>query len=120
MTKWGTRFTQKDLTAMQLNKVPVNKYHNVITTVDNIKFRSKREANFYNTLKLLQKKGHVIYFHRQVRFDLPGNTAYYADFQVFNKDKTITYFDVKGKRLPAYIKNKKQVEALYPVEIVEV
>jgi hypothetical protein len=96
-----------------------SKYNAQITEVDKIKFRSKKEAAFYRGLQILQQKGHIKYFHRQVRFDLPGNTGYYVDFQVFNKDGTVTYFDVKGRRLKEYIRNKKQVEALYPVEIIE-
>ena len=96
-----------------------NKFNAQITEVDCIKFRSKKEANFYRTLKILQEKGHVKYFHRQVAFDLPGNTRYIVDFQVFNKDGTVTYFDVKGRRLKEYIRNKKQVQALYPIIIEE-
>ena len=97
-----------------------NKYNAQITEVDGIKFRSKKEATFYRGLKTLQAKGHVKYFHRQVAFDLPGNTKYLVDFQVFNKDGSIVYFDVKGRRLKEFIRNKKQVEALYPIEIIEV
>ena len=97
-----------------------NKFNAQITEVAGIKFRSKKEAAFYRGLKTLQAKGHIKYFHRQVPFDLPGNTKYLVDFQVFNADGSVSYFDVKGRRLKEYIRNKKQVEALYPIEILEV
>lgn len=96
-----------------------NKFNAQITEVGGIKFRSKKEAAFFRGLKTLQAKGHIKYFHRQVAFDLPGGTRYIVDFVVFNKDGTISYFDVKGRRLKEYIRNKKQVEALYPVKILE-
>lgn len=34
----------------------MNKYHNIKTTIDNIKFDSKAEANRYCELKLLQNQ----------------------------------------------------------------
>jgi hypothetical protein len=121
MSGRGLRMSEDDLRRLIDGRQPRknNKFNAEITEVDCIKFRSKKEATFYRSLKILQAKGHVKYFHRQVAFDLPGNTKYYVDFQVFNKDGTTTYFDVKGRRLKEYIRNKKQVEALYPVEIIE-
>ena len=96
-----------------------SKYNAEICAADNIKFRSKKERKRYLELKALQHAGDVLYFHRQIAFDLPGNTRYWADFLVFWKDGRAVYEDVKGKKLAAYIRNKKQVEALYPVRIIE-
>jgi len=96
-----------------------NKYNAVKTKVDGITFDSKKEAHYYEELKFLQSRGFIQYFHRQVIFDLPGGTTYRCDFQVFYTDGKVRYVDVKGRRTKAYIRNKKQVEALYPVEIVE-
>jgi hypothetical protein len=70
-------------------------------------------------LKIKRDMGEVMHFHRQVIFDLPGGTTYRCDFQVFYDDGTCRYFDVKGRRTKSYIRNKKQVEALYGVEITE-
>ena len=132
MTKWGNRFTEEDVNRINnmrktpdsfhnLTHVPVkNKYHAVKTVVDDITFDSKKEAKYYCELKLRRLLGEIKYFHRQVRFDLPGNTAYRVDFQVVYPDGHIQYVDVKGRRLKEYIKNKKQVEFLYPVIIDEV
>ena len=96
-----------------------NKHHAVKTVVDGITFDSKKEAKFYCDLKFRRQLGEVKYFHRQVRFDLPGNTSYRVDFQIFYPDGHVQYIDVKGRRLKEYIKNKKQVEALYPIFIEE-
>ena len=70
-------------------------------------------------LKMLQKLGEVIFFLRQVPFDLPGNIKYRCDFQVFYKDGTVSFIDVKGMKTQEYIMKKKQVESLYPIVIEE-
>ena len=88
-------------------------------TVDGITFASKAEANRYRDLMILRRSGHVEIFLRQVPFHLPGNTKYTCDFLVFWADGTVTVEDVKGMRTPAYIRSKKQVEAIYPIKIKE-
>ena len=91
-------------------------------TVDGIVFDSLKEAQFYRELKIRRdnRDGDVLFFHRQVIFDLPGGTIAKIDFQVFYCDGTIEYIDVKGRRTKSYIRNKKQIEALYPISIREV
>lgn len=84
---------------------------------DSIKFGSKAERSYYFKLQALQKNGDVIFFLRQVPFDLPGGTKYFVDFQVFYADGTIAFVDVKGMSTPLFIMKKKQVEDLYPIEI---
>ena len=96
-----------------------HKFGNVITERGGLKFRSKKEAKFYDLLKIAQKGGHVLFFHRQPKFDLPGGVSYSADFQVFYADGTVRYYDVKGFKTKGYKRNKKMVEALYPVVIEE-
>lgn len=96
-----------------------HKFKNVITVRDGIKFRSKKEAVFYDSLKVAQQGGHILFFHRQPKFDLPGGISYSADFQVFYVDGTVRYYDVKGYKTKGYIRNKKMVESLYPVTIEE-
>jgi len=95
-----------------------NKFHNVICEADNIKFRSKKERKRYLELKALQTAGEC-WFLRQVPFYLPGNTKYVLDFLIFWKNGTYTFEDTKGKRTPMFIMKKKQVEALYPIKIIE-
>lgn len=84
---------------------------------DNIKFSSKAERNYYEQLKLLQKAGEVLFFLMQVPFRMPGGTKYLCDFQVFYADGTVRFLDVKGMETPLFKLKKKEVEAIYPVEI---
>jgi len=90
------------------------------TNVDGIKFSSKKEANRYNILKLLQKSGDILFFLRQVPFHLPGGVKYVCDFLIFWANGDVTIEDVKGFKTEIYKAKKKMVEALYPVEISEV
>lgn len=102
---------------MRLNR---HKYNAVRVEHDGIKFDSKKEARYYDTLKMLVKAGDVIFFLRQVPFHLPGGVKMIIDFQEFRADGTVRFVDVKGFKTKTYIKNKKMVEALYPVVIEEV
>ena len=97
-----------------------NKYKNVITEIDGIKFRSKKEAKRFLNLKLLQKEGKIKFFLRQPFFDLPGNVKYVSDFLVVWTDGSITIEDVKGMKTNIYILKKKLVEAIYPITITEI
>lgn len=96
-----------------------NKYHNHPTTVDGIRFDSKKEARYYEQLLIRQKLGEVQYFHLQVPIALPGNTRYVVDFLVFFADpgRKPEYVDVKGRKTENFKLKKRQVEALYPIRI---
>lgn len=96
-----------------------HKFNAKQTILDGIKFQSKKEADRYSELKLLQKAGEVVFFLRQVPFHLPGQVTYRCDFQVFWANGTITFEDPKGRKTELYVAKKKIVEALYPVEIIE-
>lgn len=96
-----------------------HKFHARRVELDGISFDSKREAGYYLELKLRVSAGEVLFFLRQVPFDLPGNVRYRTDFMEFHSDGTVHFVDVKGVRTKGYIMKKKQVEALYPVEIEE-
>jgi hypothetical protein len=90
------------------------------TLVDDIKFPSKAEARRYAELKAMQKNGIVLFFLRQVPFHLPGGVKYVCDFLVFWSDGSCTVEDVKGMKTPLYKLKKKQVEAIYPIEVTEI
>lgn len=96
------------------------KYNAQKTQVDGINFDSKKEATYYYTLKLRKQAGEILWFVRQVPFDLPGGITYRLDFLVVANDGSIDLIDVKGVKTKEYIIKKKQVEALYGVEIREV
>jgi len=101
-------------------KMIQHKFKNKIVERNGIKFRSAKEARYYDTLEIEKRAGIVLFFLMQVPFHLPGNTKYVVDFQVFYTNGTVRFIDVKGFRTRQYITKKKQVEALYPVEIIEV
>lgn len=95
-----------------------NKYGAKKVEVDGIRFHSKKEADYYCRLKLLKRAGEVDFFLRQVPFDLPGGVKYRCDFQVFWSDGKVTFVDVKGFMTKTSKLKIKQVEELYPIEIV--
>lgn len=87
---------------------------------DGIRFDSKKEKARYIELKRLRDETkEVVFFLRQVPFDLPGNVKYRVDFVVWWNDGGTTFEDVKGMRTAMYTMKKKQVESLYPVTITE-
>lgn len=90
------------------------------TVCDGIKFQSKKEAHYYATLKLRQQAGEILFFLRQVPFDIAGGVKYRADFLEFHSDGTVHVTDVKGFCTPEYIAKKKMIEDLYPITIEEV
>lgn len=101
-----------------------SKYRNQRCVIDGIGFDSRLEAAYYLYLKHQRKEARIAYFHRQVPFDLPGNTKYRVDFQVVtmihrpeNTEVEIEYIDVKGRETPTFKLKRKQVEHLYPVKI---
>lgn len=96
-----------------------HKFNAVTTELDGIKFPSKKHARHYEGLKLQQRAGEVLFFLREVPFHLTGGVTYRVDFMVFRSDGNVTLEEVKGVKTPLYILKKKQVEALYPVQITE-
>lgn len=103
----------------------MTKYRAQPTTIDGIRFASKREANRYSELKLLNLGGAISGLELQPKFPLVVNEqkigTYVADFRYrdLSTDSLVTE-DVKGVRTPTYKLKAKLVKALYGVEIVEV
>lgn len=96
-----------------------SKYGNHPTTVDGIRFDSKKEADYYKQLKIRRDAGEVSHFLMQVPIALPGNTKYVLDFLVFYTDGSDPeYVDVKGRQTETFRLKKRQVEALYPFKII--
>jgi len=96
-----------------------HKYFAKPTNLDGIRFDSKKEARYYQQLKMRVKVGEVVFFLRQCPFHLAGGVKLVVDFIEFWADGTVHFIDVKGHRTKQYISKKKMVEALYPVEIEE-
>lgn len=95
----------------------MSKYHNRKTEVDGIVFDSKKEADYYCTLKMLKMAGRIKDFQMQVPFELQpkykyGNKTirsikYVADFIVTYDDDHVEVVDVKGVRTKEYMLKKK-------------
>lgn len=100
-----------------MEKKQSHKFKSIKSEYDGFKFDSKLEGAYYNHLKVLQRIGDVVFFLRQVPFHLPGNVTYKVDFQVFYSSGDIRFVDVKGMETKDFIRNKKQVESLFPVVI---
>lgn len=108
-----------------------NKYHNKKIIIDGHKFDSKKEANYYNQLKLLQRAGLIRDLELQKTFILQPSfklnnitrrqIVYKADFTYFsNEDNKIHVIDVKGSKniITEEFKIKKKLfEYKYGIEI---
>ena len=93
-------------------KKPERKMKNRPTEVDGISFDSRKEAERWQTLKLLEQAGEITDLQRQVKYELipaqrDGNgkciersLSYMADF-VYNDHGTLVVEDVKGYRDPS-------------------
>ena len=96
-----------------------HKYNAKIVERDGFKFKSKKQGNRYDELKLLQKAGEVIMFLFEVPFRMPG-TVYWADSVVWWADGSCTVEDVKGFRTDTYKMKKRMMAVHYPcVDIQE-
>lgn len=113
-----------------------NKYGATKTTIDGVTFASKKEANRYCELRLLQRAGEISNLELQPAFKLAidgrpvlirsrgypnGRQAkYVADFAYWDGEKRVVE-DAKGFRTDAYKLKKAIVEAMHPgLRIVEI
>lgn len=106
-----------------------SKYGAVRTTVEwageKHSFHSKKEADRFLQLKLLERAGDITHVEKQPRFKCEVNgqhiTEYRADFRYFDKVRGARVVeDVKGHRTREYIIKKALTEALFNVRIEEV
>lgn len=114
--KGAPRPAEVDAPAVPGQKRP--KYGNKITVVDGIRFDSKKEASYYEQLKLRQRGGEVHFWLRQVPVHLPGGTKYVLDFVVFLKSGEVQFVDVKGRETKEFRIKKREVEHHYPFRIL--
>lgn len=108
------------------------KYNNQKITVNGQVFDSKKEANRYKELRLLEKAGEIYDLRRQVKFKLiptqrdeatgkviERECSYRADF-VYEEDGKTVVEDVKGFRTKEYIIKRKLMLWRYGIRIMEV
>lgn len=114
----------RELNSAQLNwKIPAtanghkHKYNSKETWVDNLRFPSKLEARCYEWLKLRQQAGEVLWFVRQVGFDLGGGVRHKVDFLAALATGGFDLIDAKGKDIAEGKARRKIVEAKYGVKI---
>ncbi len=97
-------------------------------TIDGILFASKREANQWANLLLLEKAGEVRKLDRQVYYPLhaAGGVvvgSYVADF-VFEEWRShgweLVVADAKGFKTDLYLWKKRHLKAEYNIEIREI
>lgn len=97
---------------------------------DGIKFDSKKESQYYATLKVLEKAGKIKDLKLQVPFVLIETfkvddrtyrkTKYIADFTYYDEKNKLHVIDVKGFRTKEYELKKKLMAWKYGIEIEEV
>lgn len=98
----------------------MNKYRNIKTVVDGIKFSSKREAKYYVYLKAMQNNGRVA-FKMQVPFVLSPGIKYIADFvEIWAHNGETVVTDCKGFKTAVYRLKKKLMLNNLGIKINEV
>ncbi len=107
----------EDLNKLRQRKVHRHKFGAVSCERDQKKFPSRLERRYYDQLKIRQASGEVVFFLRQIGFEIGGGVKYICDFQVFLSDGTVEFIDTKGRDTAMSIAKRKIVEDLYPVEI---
>lgn len=118
MRQAAERAMRKADTPQPIEKGDVRrKYNNSPTTVDGIRFDSKREARFYERLCLERKAGQVLFFLRQVPVHLPGGTRLVLDFVVFMADGSTRFIDVKGRETAAFKIKRREIQHHYPLTV---
>lgn len=80
-------------------------------------YDSKKEAGHAAKLDCLILAKEIVWWLPQVTFPLPGGVKYRADFMVARANGTIAFLDVKGFDTTASKNKRKQVAALFGVEI---
>lgn len=103
---------------------PRNKYFAHRTERDGIWFDSKKEADRYSQLKILERTGEIRNLTLQPVFPIVVNGKkvcnYRADFSYYRMKKAESIVeDCKGIKTPVYRLKKKLFEALYEKQILE-
>lgn len=110
-----------------------NKYHNTKTARGNIKFDSKKEAERYDTLLMMEQAHLIRGLKLQPEFTLIEGyktadgekvrpTKYVADFSYFDQDGHLVIEDVKSPatKTKVYEMKKKMLREKYGYKIEEV
>lgn len=100
-----------------------NKYSAVPTVLDGIRFASRREAERYRQLRLLELAGHITNLQLQPSFDLHALggvkvARYVADF-AYRDEQTqqLVIEDAKGVKTPVFTLKAKWLKAEHGVDV---
>jgi hypothetical protein len=100
-----------------------NKFGAKKTMFEGIVFDSRREAEVYRDLKLLDRAGRISGFERQRKFNLIVNGVivgtYKADFAFIDHDQDGRFrvVDVKGVVTREFKRTQKIIKAAYNIEV---
>jgi hypothetical protein len=99
-----------------------SKYRNQKTEVEGELFDSKREAERYRELRLMEKAGEIVDLKRQVSFDLIVNEMlvcrYRCDFEYTTKKGRVVE-DSKGHSTKDYVIKRKLMLACRGIRVLE-
>jgi hypothetical protein len=97
--------------------VTKSKYRNEpCLSADSKRFPSKLERDYYEQLLLRWKAGDILWFVRQVTFELEGGVKYRADFVVVTV-AGVEVVDTTGVMSQAKANKLKQVRARFGIEV---
>ena len=111
----------------------ISKYHSRKTVIDGITFMSKKEANRFQELLLLEKAGEIEDLRRQVKYVLVPSqkddrgkliereVSYMADFVYFDcRASEYVVEDTKGFKTKDYIIKRKLMLFVHGIRIKEI
>ena len=108
------------------------KYGNEKVKIDGVVFDSKREADRWADLRVLERAGEIDRLQRQVKFTLipvqrddkgkvkERECSYIADFVYYDEHGDRVVEDAKGYKTPEYKIKKKLMLFFFGIEIKEV
>lgn len=123
-------FSKRRFAVGNVNANTKSKYHSRKQTIDGYVFASKREAQRYSELKMLEKAGEISNLELQKRFELipsqriDGKVVerpcyYVCDFAYYEGGKQVIE-DAKGMKTEVYKIKKKLMLYKYGIAIKEV
>jgi len=107
-------------TVRQMTPAPakLRKYRNEpAKSADDKRFDSKLERDYYEQLLLRWKAGKVLWFVRQVSFELEGGVKYRADFVEVLASGGVEVIDTTGLMTQTKANKLKQMKARYGIEV---
>lgn len=120
----GARLKLSDLPAAMRAQIKgsgkSSKYRNRPVIADGRRFDSQLEYRCYQELLLRRMAGEVLWFTRQVPFELPGAprpVIYRADFLAVLVNGGVEVIDATGMLTQVKRNKLKQVRAIYGVEV---